>query len=138
MEFKDSNGEVLEWGDRVLVDDDSLGECQVNQKERMFIGIDSHGKYVTEDSTCHFRPWNYVVGVKKLELVPWTFKTCPLPPFTIQIKGAGAYRVVTQIGEEYVNIADVGRWSFETIMRNYDYIPNKEDRNNILPCGVAK
>jgi len=134
MQFKDSNGEVLGWGDKVLVVDMS---CDIT-RERIFIGITQGGDYITEEGTGSVVCWNYAVKVKAPDIAPWTFETCPLPPFTVQNKDTGVYCTITTIGCDGVLFSSTKEVSYAQLKDEYDYIANKEDRGNLLPCGAVK
>ena len=66
----------------------------------------------------------------------WTLETCPLPPFTVKNKHTRCYRTVTSVGKFGIGFGDKIKTYVELFDDNL-YIPDRNNRDIELPCGVV-
>ena len=107
---------------------------------RRFVGMSSKGRYITETPTSStvypsVYPWVFAVKVPEPKLVPWTFDTCPLPPFCVRNKVSGAFVTVQSINPNGVYMGSDNEYSYPYLMAHYEYCITRE---TIRPCGEVK
>jgi len=142
-----SNKTELKNGDKCHVsnvsEEDALS--RPNTETYNYIGHTIIGDHIIETPDGHTFSCKYVTPIPEPELVPWTYDTCPLPPFTVKRKGSNNFIVVMSLSDNGClmgpNINVVRDWvheDFKRLLNHYEYFPNKQDRNNVWPCGVVK
>ena len=122
--------EELKNGDMVYVSHFPFDNETALVAVRRFIGMSDSKKFITETTTGNLYAWKYAKNVQEPKVVPWTFETCPLPPFIIQRKGYKNFILVVSASESRVYTDTMH--TYNELLENYDYVVSRED---IRPCG---
>jgi hypothetical protein len=124
--------EELTNGDMVRVSDLSVDRALICKNKFRFVG-ETRTAYAVEKENGEVVVFGFAVKVPEPKLVPWTFETCPLPPFCIQRKEHKNLLTVISVTELYMCTKHTH--TFKELFKDYDYVVSRED---IRPCGEVK
>jgi len=119
-------------GDLVWVSDKSIESATEEQMERIYV-INFKGLHycAIDENTGLLTRWNYIVPIPKSSYIPWTYETCPLPPFCVKHKDKDGYNTITDVAKSNVWSSNIA-CSYQDLLDNYDLVISRDD---LRPCG---